>query len=351
MATVAVTGLHSGENPQAGCGTVRCLRRWDADVEIVGLVYDVLESGVYASPRPDRVFQLPYVSAGREAMVGRLAAIHERLSVDVLLPTLDTEIPLWIEAEEALRTRGIRTLLPSMEAYRARRKQELPTLGAACGCPTPDSTSVWDVAGATVAAERIGYPVVLKGAIAGARDAFTPEQTRDAFHRLVERWGAPVVVQKRIEGTEFDVAAVGDGCGGIPSGCCDIRKTLRSELGKGFGGLTVRNAPLERLAARVVEHLEWAGPLELEFVEDGDSGRFYLIEVNPRLPAWVDFAAACGRNLPAMGVEALLRGQWPSAGTWEAGKVFLRHSVDLVCDVEDVGQLSSAGEIDWRKNS
>ena len=55
---------------------------------------------------------------------------------------------------------------------------------------------------------------------------------------------------------------------------------------------------LIRAAQRVVSGLCWSGALELELMRHRDSGELYLIEINPRFPAWIQLAATAGQNLP-----------------------------------------------------
>lgn len=341
--TIAVTGLHRGENPQPGYGVIRSLRRHSRDLKIVGLVYDVLESGIYADQGADQVYQFPYPSAGAATVLGRLDYIHHCCPIDIFLPTLDSEIHLLVGIAEEIKQRGIRIMLPGEESYQARSKSNLEELAESCQLNTPLSETVSDVERLVQAAARIGYPLMLKGQYYEAYKIYSQPQLIDRFHDVVFRWGAPVVVQRYVEGPEFDVVAVGDGEGGVAASC-SIRKTILSEKGKGFGGITISDERLDDLAFNVIRELEWYGPIELEFIQDEITDEYYLIEVNPRFPAWIDFPAACGVNLAALVVEALWEGQMIEMPACAPGKFFLRHSIDLLCDIEDMGTLASSGE-------
>jgi carbamoyl-phosphate synthase large subunit len=341
--TIAVTGLHRGENPQPGYGVIRSLRRHSRDLNIIGLVYDVLESGIYADQGADQIYQFPYPSAGAATVLGRLDYIHHCSPIDIFLPTLDSEIHLFVGITEEIQKRGIRCMLPSEESYQARSKSNLGQLADSCRMQTPLSETVGDVDRLVQAAARIGYPLMLKGQYYEAYKVYSQPQLIDRFHDIVFRWGAPVVVQRYVEGPEFDVVAVGDGTGGVAASC-SIRKTILSEKGKGFGGITISDERLDELAFTVVRELKWQGPIELEFIQDEITGEYYLLEVNPRFPAWIDFPAACGVNLAALVVEALWEGQMSEIPACVPGKFFLRHSIDLLCDIEDMGTLASVGE-------
>ncbi len=347
--SIAVTGLHAGENPQPGVGVIRSLRRRldREDLNVVGLVYDVLESASYTDDGPDVVFEFPYPSSGNDALLARLDYILERYPIDILIPTLDAEILPMIQLSEALRERGIMMMLPDAEAFKARSKQELETLAEDCGCRTPRSISVYEPTGAAKAAAELGYPVIVKGQYYEAYKATNQTDLLAYFHAIVNKWGAPVLVQEFINGSEFNVIAVGDGEGGA-GGYCTVRKTIISEKGKGYGAIVIRDEALNRIALRIIEHLKWYGPMEVEFVQDNLTGEYCLIEVNPRFPAWVDFPSTFGHNLPALVVEALQTGNMPKLPDYPTGKFFLRHCVDVTCDVADMGKLSALGE--WIRN-
>lgn len=347
--TIAVSGLHAGENPQPGAGVVRSLRRrlGRDEVFIVGLSYDVLESATYTDDGPDAIFGFPYPSAGNAAILSRLDYIHSAYPIDILIPTLDAEIMPLIQLEDALAERGIQMLLPRADSFKARGKTELDALAKACGCRTPRSISVFEPMGAAKAAAELGYPVIIKGQYYEAFKAPTEAGMLAHFHAIVNKWGAPVLVQEFIAGSEYNVVAVGDGEGGT-GGYCTVRKTIISEKGKGYGAIVIRDETLNRIALRIIEHLRWRGPVEVEFMRDDVTGEYCIIEVNPRFPAWVDFPSTIGRNLPALVVETLQTGSMPRLPDYPTGKFFLRHCVDITCDVADMGKLSALGE--WIRN-
>ena len=85
--------------------------------------------------------------------------------------------------------------------------------------------------------------------------------------------------------------------------------------------------------------------MELEFLQDEKTEEYHLIEINPRFPAWVDFPSTFGHNLPALVFDMLREGRAQKLPPYPVGKFFLRHCVDLTCDVAQMGQLSTSGEL------
>src|SRR5471030_3069120 len=120
---IAVSGLHRGENPQPGAGIIRSLRRRFPDAHIVGLSYDVMESGIYVEGGPDEVHLMPYPAAGGAALLERIDSIRQRTPFDFFIPTLDAEIEVFASLQRELNQRGIRTCLPPVNVLKRRAKQ------------------------------------------------------------------------------------------------------------------------------------------------------------------------------------------------------------------------------------
>ena len=341
---IAVTGLNSGENPQPGPAVIRSLRRRSGQIRIVGLAYGTMESAIYAENFADVVYQIPYPSAGIDALLERLAYIHAKESIDILIPTLDSEILPLMNARVQLAAMGIKTILPAKESFKARSKDNLAELVEGTGARVPNSVSVFTAGELAKVAATMRYPMMVKGPYYDAHKVYSQEELLGAFHKVMAEWGGPVIVQEFIAGEEFNIAAVGDGEGGV-LGSCSIRKSVRSEKGKGYGGIVVDDPVLTRVGASLVRKLKWDGPCELEFVQD-DGGVYYLIEINPRFPAWIDFPSTFGYNLPRLFVDRMLESE-PVALPKQCptGYLFLRHATDISVRVEDLGQLSTFGEI------
>ena len=128
---------------------------------------------------------------------------------------------------------------------------------------------------------------------------------------------------------------------------------LRTANGKGYGGRVVDEALLMHRARALIAELKWRGPFELEFVRaesgagDGAHGGgadYYLLEINPRFPAWVGFPSAIGCNLPARALDCALGRTAKQAITVCApGNFFVRHSVDVAGSLANLRALSVGG--------
>jgi len=341
--TVAITGLNAIDNPGPGVAFALALRRDPAfQGRIVGLAYDVLDPGLYLPHLLDASFLIPYPSAGRDALLSRLEHVRSAVGLDVLVPNLDSELPALMGHEDALLERGIATFLPTRGSFDARAKNRLDDLRAEHGIPVPEGEAISDPSPLYTAHERYGFPLVVKSGFYGARVCWSVDEAVRAFHALAAKWGLPIYVQRYVAGDEVNVCALGDGEGGT-LGAVAMKKTVITELGKGWAGVTIEDEALIELARDVIRATRWRGPCEIEAIRDAD-GDTWLIEVNPRFPAWCDLCQGAGQNLP-LATCRLAAGQ-PVApfDPYQPGIAFVRVSTDLIVPIGALEALTVAGE-------
>ncbi len=341
--TVAITGLNACDNPAPGVGVAKSLKQAETfRARIVGLAYDAMEPGIYLDQYIDRTFLVPYPASGAEALLQRLRTIHALEHIDVILPNLDNDLPNYIAIEPVLRELGIRVFLPTNEQFLLRGKQHLQGAAELAGIDMPEQRAVHDQKELYRAIKKIGVPVMIKGAVHAASRADSMEEAVVRFSSVAARWGLPILVQNLVNGEEMNVIGVGDGKGRA-LGMVAIKKMNVTKLGKIWTGVTVNNQRLLTAAQRFVAATRWRGPFEVECIVADD--RVYLIEINPRFPAWVYFATGIGINLPAMLVEmALDCGVTDTPAHYPAGKLYIRYTDECVCDMERMQKLICHGE-------
>ena len=77
---------------------------------------------------------------------------------------------------------------------------------------------------------------------------------------------------------------------------------------------------------------------------DGDT--VHLVEINPRFPAWSYLATGVGVNLPARLVRRAQGLPEPEAEgpDYEAGKLFVRYTYELVTEMDRFQKMITTGE-------
>jgi predicted ATP-grasp superfamily ATP-dependent carboligase len=58
---------------------------------------------------------------------------------------------------------------------------------------------------------------------------------------------------------------------------------------------------------RIVSEMKYTGIAEFEYKKDEDTGKYYLIEVNPRAWSWIGITPYCGVNIPLIAYQDMAR--------------------------------------------
>lgn len=339
---VAITGVNASDNPAPGIGVARSLKESTGfDGQVIGLAYDAMEPGIYLDRYVDRAYMIPYPTAGERPLVDRLLYIKAQSGLDVVIPTLDSELPFFLRARRELAAAGIHTFLPTAAQVRLRDKRHLAGAAEAAGIAAPRQVLVTGLDELWEAAGWLGLPLWVKGAMYTARRAYTLQQAAAHYSQVVAEWGYPVIVQQAVCGEELNVIGVGDGEGGAP-GLVAIRKMSTTALGKVWTGVTVDHPGVLAAARRFVAATRWRGAFELECIVRDDE--VFLIEINPRFPAWVYFATAVGVNLPAMLVRRALGEVVDIDDDYPAGRFYVRYTAEQVCDLGLFQRMVTLGE-------
>ncbi len=342
--TVAVTGLNAVDSPGPGVAVIRGIRDCENfDVRIIGLSYESLEPGIYMEGIADKVYQIPYPAAGTQTLLSRIEYIHAIEKIDVIIPNFDAELYNFIKISPQLKELGIATFLPTHEQFESRDKVNLFKFGEKHGFLIPKDKTIYDVSELATTAKEFGYPLVVKGKYYEATVAYTLEQAQKAFHKLNAKWGLPIIIQEFISGTEVNIAALGDGEGNTIS-AVPMRKLFITDKGKAWAGITLEEQSLIDLAEKFIHATKWRGGFEIEIMRTQD-GKPYIMEVNPRFPAWIYLTVGAGQNQPASLVKLALGEKVDSYTSYAVGKLFIRYAWDLITDVSEFQKISAFGEL------
>ncbi len=342
--TVAVTGLNNTDNPGPGVPFIRGIKESQVfDARIIGLVYENLEPGIYMEGLCDRIFQIPYPSAGSDELIERVEHIHQQEKLDVLVPNFDAELFSFMKNEQRLLEKGIHTFLPTLKQFQEREKDKLPDYGKKYGVKVPGSINLGSFNQIKEIEENYDYPVMIKGQFYDAYVAANEEQVKQAFQKLAAKWGLPVIAQQFVKGTEVNVIALGDGKGNTVA-AVPMRKQYITDKGKAWGGITLADEKMMELTRMIIQKTKWKGGMELELIKT-NAGEYFLIEINPRIPAWVYLAVGAGQNIPEALVKLALGIDVKPMTEYKIGKMFVRYSYDMIVDLEKFAAISINKEI------
>jgi len=343
--TIAVTGLNAIDSPGPGVAVIRALREAGSfDVRIIGLSYETLEPGIYMPDLADKTYQIPFPAAGQQVLFDRFEYINSIEDLDFVFPNFDAELFNFIALQNRFENElGFQMILPTKEQFEARHKVNLYEYGKQYNIKVPFSKMVYSVAEIPAIANQFGYPLVVKGQFYDAKVAYTADQAIQHFNKISAQWGLPILIQEFIHGTEVNVCGVGDGKG-TSVGIVPMRKLYITDKGKAWAGVTLDDKKLVQVSADLIKATHWNGPLELEFMKTNDDV-YFLIEINPRFPAWCYLTVGAGQNQVEAAVNLGMKKQVKPFNSYDIGKMFIRYSYDMIVDINEFEKISTKGEL------
>ena len=348
MCNVAVTGLHAGDTPTAGIPIVRSLKEHtDWKGRIVGLTYDSFDPGILNNQFLDAGYLLSYPRSGKKAFLERIKYIHEKEMLHAIIPNADAELPSFIMIQEELSKIGIKVFLPTEEQLKRRSKINLSRLSSELKLKPLKTKIISDLN--FINLKGLIFPLLVKGDLYEAYIAYSYGEMLHWAGRIIKKWGYPVLLQEYIEGEEYNAAALGDGTGKTLSVVC-MKKLIVTEKGKGWAGISIKHPELMELVTNIVRTLNWRGALEVEVIYSKKHNQFYLIDLNPRFPAWIYLATASGINLPFMYLQLVLGNTVRENFNYKPGVVFTNYVTSVITDFSVIDTLLSNGEIRHEKS-
>jgi len=342
--TVAISGLNAIDNPGPGVAVARGLREAESfDVRIIGFSYESLEPGIYMHQLIDKVYQIPYPTAGTDVLMERLKYIHQVENLNLIIPNFDAELSSFMLLEKDLDRMGIKTYLPTDQQFEERHKVNLPEFGEKYDIKVPKSKPVFEMSEIYRLNEDFVYPLLVKGKFYDAYVAYDAEQARGFFNKISAQWGLPIIIQEFVRGNEYNITGLGDGKGNTIA-AVPMRKQYITDKGKAWGGISIADEKMLELTNHFVKQTKWRGGFELELMKTQE-GEFYLLEINPRMPAWIYLAVGVGQNIPEALVQLAMGKEVKPFKDYKIGKMFVRYAFDMIVDIKEFEQISTTGEL------
>lgn len=289
---VVVSGLGQGDNPASGLGVARSLRRAFPEARLVGQDYSARAAALHDPVFDDVVVHRPWSEFDSAALKFQ---VESYLDDDFLfLSTIDLE-SYWLSVHLAGHPGVLSPPFPVFESV-AKPLYHVPALHD-LGIPESIALSRHPREVHTFF-RRYGWRSWIKGPFHEAVRVRSWEHYQVALAQITEHWEfGGVHAQRHVDGTHEAIAFAA--LRGVLLDCVWIAKNDMTREGKTVAGSPVRPSPSDRAAlAAYVSTLKWTGGGEIELIRD-DEGKPWIIEVNPRFPAWIDGASLLGINLPA----------------------------------------------------
>ena len=256
--------------------------------------------------------------------------VHE--DVDVLIPTVDSELLPLARRRADIEAAGINLVCPSEHTLEL--CLDKVALAAACRGHVPVPRTVVLDAGFDPADWAL--PVICKPrAGSGSRDI--------TLVRWPEQWAGlsragDLLVQEFLPGEEYSIDVLADPDGVVLAAV--PRSRLKVDSGISVAGRTHHDAELEALARAVCTAIGLAGVANVQARRDA-AGRAALLEVNPRFPGAMVLTVAAGIDMPNLVLDAALGRPLPSGPLPFAEVAVVRYWEECFMPVDELGALRS----------
>jgi acetyl-CoA carboxylase, biotin carboxylase subunit len=293
-----------------GIQRVLVANRGEIAVRVIRACFETGRESVLAASAAD-VDSLPARLADRVVCIGPASAAESYLRPELVVAAglgtgCDAVHPGYgflsenPRLEELCVQEGLTFIGPRGDSLRrSGDKVSARALAAAAGVPTvPGSGPVTDVAGALDAAERVGWPLLIKAAAGGGGRGMhlvdSPDRLADAV-ALASReaeaaFGDGTVYLERYvrNGRHIEVQVLGDTHGNAvhlgERDCSYQRRYQKLVEESPAPGLPPEvRAALFADALALVKELDYVGAGTVEFLVDADTGEHFFLEVNARL--------------------------------------------------------------------
>jgi carbamoyl-phosphate synthase large subunit len=301
-------------------GLIECFR---SSAKALGLDLRVL--AVDVNPRmssacvaADKCFQVPRCTTAE--FMPELAVICRRENVQLVVPTIDTELQMLADHQQEFAVPGARVVISSPSIIRmARDKAATGRFLGENGIPTPRTGLLGELLRDP---DSWCWPVILKpvngSSSVGIRRA---ENLDDARLAALER--EDYVAQELLSGREYTVNLFFDQAGIMRAAVPHYRYEVRGgEISK---GITERQPALVNLAWRVGSVLKGAyGPMCFQAIVSED-GQARIFEINARFGGGYPLAHQAGAAFTRWLLEDAAGLRSTANDDWEAGVVMLRY--------------------------
>ncbi len=289
---VYVSGMHSGQNPCAGVGIAKSLRKAFPKLQLIGVDHWQGSSGLHHEAVDD-VLLLPQwsqIDSARHAKFirGLLDEGHiwiSALDIEVywLAQNFGSHRNLFVPTGTALEL----TSKPAVKAF-ANMEFQVPDFISAFSSDADLHSFL----------RQNSWQCWLKGPYHEAKRITSWDVFEQHREKMQKEWKTKrLFLQKHIVGNEESICF--SAYQGKLLAAVHMQKRLITGEGKTWAGkVTAVSPPFFDELNAVIRKLEWSGGGEIEFTRDPD-GRKWIIECNPRFPAWIFGSALAGINLPA----------------------------------------------------
>lgn len=296
-------------------------------VEAYAVDIDPYAAGLYLVP-PERRALVP---RGEDpTFLAAVLDLCRAAAVDVVVPTVDTELPVVCGSRPALRAVGATVLGPTPATLE--RCLDKADLASSCGpLGVVPATAVVD--GGLATAGWGWWPAVAKPRRgSGGRDVTVVAGPAELARLPTDgTW----LVQELLPGPEHSIDVLATTSGRVVAAV--PRSRLKVDSGVAVAGRTVDDPELVGIGHRVAAAIGLTSVANVQVKADA-AGRPRLLEVNPRFPGTMPLTVAAGVDMPVLSVADLLGVALPDQVSHSPAAV-VRHWEEVLLGPDELGSV------------
>jgi carbamoyl-phosphate synthase large subunit len=242
-------------------------------------------------------------TADDEHFVPNVLEVCKRFGVNVIIPTVDEELPVFARERERFAGEGIEVVvsdLPTIASFDS--KLAAYETFTRIGVGTPKTSSRYEDIDPAGNGNVVVKPDVGRGA-AGVHVARGTDAERYA-KRIEARGGVPVY-QELAEGTEYTVDALCDLDGKLLCGA--VRERLQTESGIAIKSRVANEPEIWSDVERITSAVPFRGPINVQCIKTRAGGRKWF-DLNPRYAGTAALSIAAGAPI-VRDLVRVLRGE------------------------------------------
>lgn len=310
---------------------VRLFKKALRGLEIKGSVYAVdLHSHAPALQIADDGWVVPKVTD--PAYVDCLIEICRKNDVQLVVPTIDTELNILSEARDRFEVAGVSLLVCSGETNDVSSdKRNTDVFFKTNAIPAPRT---YELDEALLLPEN-AYPLLLKPARGSSSIGVTRVNASKELSFFAQYRDDPII-QEFVRGDEYTIDVLVGFDGGVR--CAVPRLRMETRAGEVSKAMTVNDPVLVDWAYKVVGVLNGAlGCVTLQCFRQLN-GDVKFIEINPRFGGGFPLSAEAGADYPRWILKMLLGLEEDSGmqSCWQDGRVMLRYDEEIFVNREDI---------------
>ncbi|MFG6121502.1 carboxylate--amine ligase [Thalassobacillus sp. B23F22_16] len=246
---------------------------------------------------------LPNPVFEEENYLATLTKLIREHSIDVLVPMEDETVELIINNRDKIGS--IKTLLPGYETFMlARDKGKTIKYAIDLGVSCPYTYFPNNIADLEKLKDEINYPVIIKPRMSsGSRGLSYVENKKELITKYKEIHSIyPLpIIQQYVSGNykKIQILLMTDEDHKVKASCTyqGIRE-FPVDGGPVTLWKTVELPEIENQTIEFMEKINWVGFAEVEYIVDYNTGKHFLMEINPRFSANIALAVNVGIDFP-----------------------------------------------------